>query len=301
MEYPKDRPKFFAQKVIRKMVKTCAASEMGQTAFMLVSIVATTEDAAGYTRPVTFFNEALLPLIGVRKWDTLDRARKIAIDAGWLEYEAPASGKRTPGRYWAKIPAHLEGLNDSPVDEEATKAYPMNGDALGKAYPSNGDASKKAYPVNGDGMGDAMGEPSSYTYTDKKEESDSSKTEKKNSAKGKTSKPKKVKSDFDPLAVDLPFDSDEFKEAWGDWVEYRISIKLPLTKLAATRQLNRCRKMGQAVSLKQIDRSITSGKWPDIYEPNDGKKGELDQPESNHVATGADCEAAGYTTIGFNE
>lgn len=185
------------------MVKTCAASEMGQTAFMLVAIVATTEDAAGYTRPVTFFNDALLPLIGIRKWDTLDRARKSAVDAGWLEYEPPANGKRTPGRYWAKIPSHLEGLNDTPVDEEATKAYPMNGDDSGKAYPVNGDDPPKAYtlngygsgnssPMNGEGMGEAMGEPSSYTYT-KKEKSVSSKTGKK---KPTSDKPRKYSQAF---------------------------------------------------------------------------------------------------------
>ena len=80
--YPQ-RPRFFAQKVTRLLIKTCAAQEMGQAATLLVITVAATEDAARYRRAVTFYNDQLLPLLGLRKWDALDKARKSAIAAGW--------------------------------------------------------------------------------------------------------------------------------------------------------------------------------------------------------------------------
>lgn len=336
--YPTNRPKYFAQKVIRKMVKSCAASELGQTAFMLVAIVATTEDAAGYTRPVTFFNDALLPLIGVRKWDTLDRARKAAVDAGWLEYEAPVSGKRTPGRYWVKIPAYLDAINDGPVDEETTKAYPLNGDALNKAYPINGDdhtkaypvngdapakaypvngddprkaytlngyASEKAYPMNGDGMGDAMGEPSSYTYTKKERESAcSSESEEKKPDKSETSKQKskrnskQSKPDFDPLAAELPFQSDRFRDAWSVWVQHRAENKswTPLKPAMVRTQLKQMAEMGEVRAVAMIEHTVGRG-WCGLREP-DGFNGKASAPdEKPRMATDEELIELGYKVV----
>ena len=124
--YPK-RPQYFAQKVTRLLVKTCATQEIGQAATLLVVVGAATEDAARYRRPVTFFNDQLLPLIGLRKWEALDNARKAAVNAGWLNYEPPPKGTKKPGRYWAAIPAEAEGLDDSPVDESNAEPYPPNG------------------------------------------------------------------------------------------------------------------------------------------------------------------------------
>ena len=112
--YPK-RESHFAHKVVRKMIKTCAAQEMGATAFLLVCVVAHTEDAKRYTRFVTYYNEQLYPLLGINCWKALDKARRDAIDAGWLHYESP--GRRKAGRYWSLIPDWAEALDDSPTDE----------------------------------------------------------------------------------------------------------------------------------------------------------------------------------------
>ena len=180
-KYPQDRKAYFAQKVTRLLVKTCAAQEMGQTAALLVITVAATEDAARYRRAVTFYNDQLIPLVGVKKWHTLDRARRSAIEAGWLHYEAPPSGGRKPGRYWVTIPSYAEGLEDSPVDESGEEwrsneptcppeASPLNGDGTPEASPLNGYPPPKAPSPNGDGMGDGMGEPSYLSLSLKKEE-----------------------------------------------------------------------------------------------------------------------------------
>lgn len=143
--YPKREP-FFAQKAIRLLVKTAAAQHLGQTAALLVVVVATTEDAARYRRPVSFFNGQLMMLLGLHKWEALDRARKLAVDAGWLCYEPPPNGKRKPGLYWVTIPPDAAGLDDTPVDESQQD--------FGESYPQ---ASPQAYPANGYGEGEGSG------------------------------------------------------------------------------------------------------------------------------------------------
>ncbi len=145
-DYPRREP-YFAQKAIRLLVKTAAAQHLGQTAALLIVTVATTEDAARYRRPVSFYNGQLMMLLGVRKWESLARARTVAIEAGWLCYEPPQQGKHKPGLYWVTIPPEALGLSDSPVDE----AYP-------EPYPQNGYTPPEAYPVNGDSHGDSAGD-----------------------------------------------------------------------------------------------------------------------------------------------
>ncbi len=56
--YPK-RPKFFANQFIRLLTKKCVANELGPQAFTLLTVIAMTEDARGYTDPVTFYNGQL--------------------------------------------------------------------------------------------------------------------------------------------------------------------------------------------------------------------------------------------------
>lgn len=120
--YPKREGTHFAHRALRLLVKTAAAQEIGPTAVALVMTVAMTEDSARYRRAVTFYNDQLLPLVGVTKWDSLDRARRKAVAAGWLHYEN--RGKRLPGLYWVTIPATAEGIGDGPVDEGS---IPENG------------------------------------------------------------------------------------------------------------------------------------------------------------------------------
>lgn len=113
-EYPK-RGNHFAHRFTRMLTKTAVAQELGPQVCFLLTVIAHQEDAKRYTGAVTFWNEQLMPLVGTAKWRTLDRFRKVAVEAGWLYYEN--RGKRKPGVYWVLIPAWAEPLTDAPVDE----------------------------------------------------------------------------------------------------------------------------------------------------------------------------------------
>lgn len=115
-EYPPDRPKFYAHKLVRLMVRTCAAQEIGSDGAWLVTIIAHTEDAGHYRKAVSFWNSQLQSVSGLETWDRLDRARKKAVKAGWLHYEPGGKGK--VGLYWVTEPPHAEGLPDGAVDED---------------------------------------------------------------------------------------------------------------------------------------------------------------------------------------
>jgi len=273
--YP-ERPAFFAQKVTRLLVKTCAAQDMGQAATLLVVVVAATEDAARYRRAVTFYNEQLMPLLGIQKWVSLDRARKAAIAAGWLHYEAPPKGKKSPGRYWVTVPAHAEGLEDSPVDEGPPEVYPENGYGSGEPYPPNGYS-------GGDGRGYGRG----YSGGDRGGELPSLNPSPKPSPKtkpgvvgnGQGKKPTKKKATEPPAPIPDSLDTPGFRKAWADFLEHRREMKHPATALAQTRLLNQCEKWGEARAVEAIDTSIGNG-WRGLFEPRGGGgAGTASQPE----------------------
>lgn len=110
--YPK-RPPFFALRFLRVVLKSCAGQIIGAEGVCLLLAVAQVEDSKRYTDAPTFWNEQLVPLACCRNWAALDRARKRCVEAGWLHYEA--GGKSKVGRYWVKIPPHLEVLDDAPL------------------------------------------------------------------------------------------------------------------------------------------------------------------------------------------
>lgn len=112
--YP-ERPKFFAHRFCRLLIKSCAAQEIGAEGCWLLTVIAHTEDAKHYKGPVTFWNEQLMPLCAFGSRATLTRARNKAIESGWLHYEAGTKGKA--GKYWVLVPGDLEDLDDLPTDE----------------------------------------------------------------------------------------------------------------------------------------------------------------------------------------
>ncbi len=154
-DYPKREP-YFAHRFVRLLFKTCAAQEIGIDACYLLVHIAHTEDAKRYKGPVTFHNEQLQAILGFKKWDRLDRARRAACRANWLHYQPPPNRRRQPGRYFVTIPAELEDVDDLPIDEAAS--YPSEGDGPGQSYPSQGDG-------EGDGEGVDGGEPSTLPLT----------------------------------------------------------------------------------------------------------------------------------------
>jgi hypothetical protein len=156
--YPK-RPACFAYKYCRLLTKTCAAQDIGHIGFVLCVIIVHQEDAKRYAGPVTFYNEQLMPLVGVAKWESLDGARQRAVKAGWLRYEAGNRGQRMPGRYWTTIPDHLKALDDAPCDENQ---YPVDGEWKEGQYPAKGDrGGERAGERAGDRGGEREGEHSS--------------------------------------------------------------------------------------------------------------------------------------------
>lgn len=114
-EYP-ERPAFFAHRVVRLILRTCAAQEIGQDGILLVMAIAHTEDAKRYTAPVTYWNDQLRSILAFNSWGKLDRARKRAVEAGWLHYEP--GGKGRVGKYWVGIPPEFAELSDDPLDED---------------------------------------------------------------------------------------------------------------------------------------------------------------------------------------
>ena len=92
----------------------------------MLTVIAITEDARGYRPPgVTFFNEQLMPMAGFGSVDSLARARKKAVDAGWLHYEA--GGKGRAGKYWVIIPEAFVCVDDAPSDEGNDRNNLRNG------------------------------------------------------------------------------------------------------------------------------------------------------------------------------
>jgi hypothetical protein len=104
------------------MGKACLANYIGGDACWLLTFVAHTEDARHYRGPVTFFNEQLLPILGGKSVDTLDRVRRRCIAAGWLHYEPGRKGR--PGTYWVLIPDEHADQDDAPTDEGRVDCQP---------------------------------------------------------------------------------------------------------------------------------------------------------------------------------
>ncbi len=150
-KYPQ-RSSHFAHRYTRLLTKTCAAQEIGHVAFVLCVTIAHQEDAKRYKGPVTFFNEQLMPPIGVAKWEALDHARARAVKAGWLHYEPGNRGLREPGRYWVEIPSAIDDLSDAPCDETQ---YPAKGESVESQSRTH---SLIQYPAKGDRDGDRPGD-----------------------------------------------------------------------------------------------------------------------------------------------
>jgi len=100
--YPKNRPPFFALKVIRVMLASRAANDIGPAGIALIVAIATQEDTCGYKRAVSFWNDSLMSQVGISDKRTLAKVRGACITHGWLCYEP--GGTRKAGKYYATIP-----------------------------------------------------------------------------------------------------------------------------------------------------------------------------------------------------
>ncbi len=170
----------YALRYTRLLAKSGAGEDIGPVAMALCCIVAAYQDVKRHKGPATFFNVVIMGMLGVSKWETLNKARDKAVSAGWLTYQ-DGKDRRAPGKYWACIPAGLERIPDEPFDEAPDEeSYPKNGEDRGedntddhirKTDKVGGEIGGKvsdgssplSYPKNGEDRGEDRGEPSSYT------------------------------------------------------------------------------------------------------------------------------------------
>ena len=83
---------------------------------------------------------------------------------------------------------------------------------------------------------------------------------------GKGRKEEKGK-DSRVTAVDLPFQSEEFKEAWDDWVTFRKEIRKPLAPSTIKRQFKTIAAWGERMSIRIIETNISNG-WYGLRDYN---------------------------------
>lgn len=144
-EYPK-REKVFAPKYCRKLLTSGAVNEIGQLGALLCVAIVNTEDARSYRGPVTYSNQTLMNLLGVGKWETLDRARSLARKHGWLSYRSNKS-QRKAGQYFVTIP---DGTFDLYEFNKSDELYPAIGDSSGNnVLPLDEQLSPHQYPQRG--------------------------------------------------------------------------------------------------------------------------------------------------------
>ncbi len=158
MQYEK-RPAFFANRYTTLLYQFEAVAQIGQLGVLLCILIAHREDAMHYTRPIDFWNSQLLAALGISKWETLNKARQAAIEAGWIEYEG--TNTRSRGKYRATIPAEYEeikagmteGLYPSNGDNSGDNKGDNQGDNSGDDQGHNQSLSPPSYPPNGDNSG----------------------------------------------------------------------------------------------------------------------------------------------------
>jgi len=160
--YPARAP-YFAMKFIRLMTKACVAQTLGHRVFTLLTVIAGTEDDRRYRGPVSFYNSQLLAVCGFGKWQTLDVARREAVAARWIHYQAPPTGKTRPGIYWVTLTHELTDVSDYSVDEvpaELGRKPPPSDrvDVSSQPYAAEGHSFGGPYPANGYGEGYGEGE-----------------------------------------------------------------------------------------------------------------------------------------------
>lgn len=80
--------------------------------------------------------------------------------------------------------------------------------------------------------------------------------------------------------IPTELDADEFRVAWGRWVEYRKSLRKALTTQTMTIQLSQLAKVGTAKAIACIDASIAAG-WQGLFPFSESKNTSTNTSKSN--------------------
>lgn len=84
---------------------------------------------------------------------------------------------------------------------------------------------------------------------------------------------------------ELPFDSDKFRSAWDEWIQYLKQKKKTPTPITIKRQLNKLSKLTEDDAIITINKSIDNG-WQGLFPPSgggrkpDGGTGRINCPSS---------------------
>ena len=283
-QYPASRPKFWAMQYIRAMTKTCAANEVGSLGAFLCSVIATTEDASGYRRAVTYWDGQLLPITGAKNEKAMALARTNCVKAGWLHYEPGA--KARPGKYWTTMPLHAVGIDDHPTDEgEQTGSQT---DHIGNESGSQTERIGSESGTNRDHKRNELGSQTEQTGIAKVKireaflpipipipEPIPIPKEPPNPQGGSESKKTKTpptEKTHEPTEFPEELDTPEFRATWAEWIAHRIEIKKPMKPLGAKKLLKSLAEGGERKAIESIDQSIANG-WQGVFEVKAGSIG----------------------------
>lgn len=89
-------------------------------------------------------------------------------------------------------------------------------------------------------------------------------------ASAPTPEPKPKKKKTSALDFPLPFESEEFKNAWMKFHQHRIEIGKPYMPTGHQEALKKCEVMGEKAAIEAIQNSL-SGSYQGIFPPNTGK------------------------------
>ncbi len=300
-QYPAGRggkKEIFAMRFMRLVYKLAVGHRYGCDVVALLGLVVTTEDKTYYRRGVAFYNLDIQNILGFKRDVTLARVRKVAMDAGWLHYHpSPNKGDRKPGTYWVQIPSDADGVTDPLLDDsessftdDATaetvdidEPQSMQSVMGGEGVVLDGDTPHEMGSVVQSVVGSVMGSVMGYSPKALLP------TPTPNTKSGEAASPPAPKSLKRPVVVNataenpsagipLPscLDSPEFREAWRDWVNYRIETKAKLTETAVKMQFKKCAGMGVTRAIAMIEHTIAST-WTGLREPEENGNGKLGQ------------------------
>ncbi len=247
-EYPK-REKFFAMKVGRLLLKSCAANEIGPDGCWLVKIIALTEDAAKYRRAVTYYDDQLSAVLGVSR-QSLVRVRRRVVEHGWLNYSP--GRKRVPGRYFVTVPNLAKGLPDTPTDEGDESYFLSQSGTETESIAVSDFDRKRTESVQQPDRKRTESDHLSYLHLKPKP----------------IPPPKSPKGGLAIQEIQLPenLNTPEFLEAWESWKRHRTEKRKNLTPESVRKQYAEMSGWGPDRSIAAINHSIAKG-WQGIFEP----------------------------------
>ncbi|WP_372718881.1 hypothetical protein [Novipirellula sp.] len=235
----------YAIRYIKALMASDAIRDIGMEAVLLCVFVASCEDKLHYAKPPKYWRKEMMNQFGKGSPKDLNRIRKAAEDAGLLHH---VPGTRTKmGVYWTLVPEWL------PMGNEP---FPKgNGTKPNRSQKGTDQAANRSQ--KGTERGTERGTLSiPSTHTPKK---------------------KKTEPSFDHAKVDLPFGSDEFREAWEDYCEMRREVKKALTPTAAKAALKKLGGWEEADACDALENS-TASQWQGLFLP-DKPRGRADDRE----------------------